>query len=63
MKIRLILSILTFAWCGMGTSLNASESDKAIHVRVAAYNVEFGKNATPEEIGRMFKPYNLDIIG
>ena len=59
MKIRLILSILIFAWCGMGISLDASESDKAIHVRVAAYNVEFGKNASPEEIGRMFKPYNL----
>ena len=63
MKIRLILSILIFAWCGMGISLDASESDKEIHVRVAAYNVEFGKNASPEEIGRMFKPYNLDIIG
>ena len=33
------------------------------NVRVASYNVEFGKNASPEEIGRMFKPYNLDIIG
>jgi endonuclease/exonuclease/phosphatase family metal-dependent hydrolase len=32
-------------------------------VRVAAYNVEFGKNASPEEIGKMFKPYDLDIIG
>ena len=63
MKIRIILSILIFAWCGMGISLDASESDKAIYVRVAAYNVEFGKNASPEEIGRMFKPYNLDIIG
>ena len=63
MKIRLILSIMTFAWCGAGVSLDASESGKEIHVRVAAYNVEFGKNASPEEIGRMFKPYNLDIIG
>ena len=41
---------------------NAGE-DKPITVRVAAYNVEFGKSATPEEIGEMFKPYNLDIIG
>ena len=54
MKIRLILSILIFAWCGMGISLDASESGKEIHVRVAAYNVQFGKNATPEEIRRMF---------
>ena len=63
MKIRLILSILIFAWCGARIQIDASESDKEIHVRVAAYNVEFGKNASPEEIGRMFKPYNLDIIG
>ena len=63
MKIRLILSILNFAWCGAGIRIDASESDKVINVRVAAYNVEFGKNASPEEIGRMFKPYNLDIIG
>ena len=63
MKIRCILSILIFAWCGTELRIDASESDKSIHVRVAAYNVEFGKNATPEEIGKMFKPYNLDIIG
>ena len=42
--------------------MDAAESNN-IHVRVAAYNVEFGKNASPEEIGKMFKPYNLDIIG
>ena len=42
--------------------MDASESNN-IHVRVAAYNVECGKNASPEEIGKMFKPYNFDIIG
>ena len=47
----------------VGVSLGAPESDKSIHVRVAAYNVEFGKNATPEQIGEMFKPYNLEMIG
>ena len=47
----------------MGVSLGESDSDKPVHVRVAAYNVEFGKNASPEEIGKMFKPYDLDIIG
>ncbi len=31
--------------------------------RVATYNVEYGENATPEEIGAMFKPFQLDIIG
>lgn len=32
-------------------------------VRVASYNVEFSRSATPEQIGEMFIPYNLDIIG
>ena len=40
-----------------------AELAEPISVRVAAYNVEFGKNASPEEIGKMFKPYNFDIIG
>ena len=46
-----------------GVSLGRLDSDKTLHVRVAAYNVELGKNASPEEIGKMFKPYDLDIIG
>ena len=63
MRIVSALSIIvSFLWM-VGASMGAPESDKPIHVRVAAYNVEFGKNATPEEIGRMFKSYNLDIIG
>ena len=45
------------------SSLFSANSKESISVRVAAYNVEFGKNASPEEIGKMFKPYNLDIIG
>ena len=47
----------------MGVSLDASDTDKTVRVRVAAYNVEFGKNASPEEIGKMFRPYDLDVIG
>ncbi|MBT8045101.1 MAG: endonuclease/exonuclease/phosphatase family protein [Verrucomicrobiae bacterium] len=49
--------------CGATLCLTASEPDKPITIRVAAYNVEFGKSATPEQIGEMFKPYKLDIIG
>lgn len=36
---------------------------KPITVRVASYNVEFGRSTTPEKVGEMFKKYNLDIIG
>ena len=63
MRIGTTLSIVASTLWGIGTGMGASESNNDIHVRVAAYNVEFGKNATPEEIGKMFKPYNLDIIG
>jgi maltose 6'-phosphate phosphatase len=63
MRIVSALSIIVSSLWMVGASMGAPESDKAIHVRVAAYNVEFGKNASPEEIGSMFKPYNLDIIG
>jgi maltose 6'-phosphate phosphatase len=40
-----------------------NQSNTPIAVRVASYNVEFGKSATPEQIGEMFKPFKLDIIG
>tara|TARA_B100000676_G_scaffold270274_1_gene286852 strand:+ start:1383 stop:2204 length:822 start_codon:yes stop_codon:yes gene_type:complete len=58
-----ILFAITLSGLLAVSSLFAANSKGSIHVRVAAYNVEFGKNTTPEEIGRMFKPYDLDIIG
>ena len=41
----------------------ANESQGSILSSGCRLQCEFGKNATPEEIGKMFKPYNLDIIG
>ena len=49
--------------CGATLCLAASEADKPITIRVAAYNVEYGESTTPEQVGEMFKAYNLDIIG
>jgi len=49
--------------CVWGTSLVAYAGAEAVSLRVADYNVEFGKNASAEQIGEMFKPYDLDIIG
>jgi maltose 6'-phosphate phosphatase len=56
--VSLVVACLCEAVC-----LAEPAPDKAIPVRVASYNVEFGKSATPEQIGEMFKPYKLDIIG
>ena len=58
-----LLSLIGTCLCGATLCLAAPVPDKPITVRVASYNVEFGKSATPEQIGEMFKPYKLDIIG
>jgi len=63
MTTNILLSLVVTCLCGVTLCLAAAERDKSISVRVASYNVEFGKSATPEEIGEMFKPYKLDIIG
>ena len=44
-------------------SLNAKIQERPITVRVASYNVEFGRSTTPEQVGEMFKKYKLDVIG
>lgn len=59
---KLFIPILTIL-CTLGDHHVAQAAEETVHVRVASYNVEFGKNASPEEIGEMFKPYRLDIIG
>ena len=59
-KVSLILASLFYA---VGVCVAGPAHDQPVTVRVAAYNVEFSRSATPEQIGGMFKPYNLDIIG
>jgi len=57
-----ISAILLFS-CGQSKSGNKEEAQEgAIQFKVAAYNVEVSKSATPEEIGEAFKPYDLDFI-
>ena len=56
-------SLVVACVCGATLCLAAPTHDKPVAVRVASYNVEFGKSTTPEQIGEMFKPYKLDIIG
>ena len=63
MRIVSALSIIVSSLWMVEVSLGAPDSDNLVRVRVAAYNVEFGENATPEQIGEMFKPYNLGMIG
>ena len=63
MRVVSALSILVSSLWLVGVALGEPESDKLIPVRVAAYNVEFARSTNPEQVGKMFKPYELDIIG
>ena len=63
MRVIKLLSLVVACLCGVTSGLAAPAPDTSVVVRVAAYNVEFGKSTTPEQVGEMFKPYNLDIIG
>ncbi len=47
---------------GDGAAQVTAEDDGATRIRMLAYNVEFGKNATAEQIAEALKPLNLDII-
>ena len=40
-----------------------SAAGNSAFIRIASYNVEFSKSTTPEQVGKMFKPFKLDLIG
>jgi len=60
-----ILGVTASAIFLIGTvcSTRAAGAEEAPRVRVAAYNVQFGKWCTPEQVGEMFKEYDFDVIG
>lgn len=59
--ILVIIAILSFS-CGNKSVHNPHKEEKTIQVKVAAYNVEFSKNASAIEIGKALKGYNFDVI-
>ncbi|MEE3367740.1 MAG: endonuclease/exonuclease/phosphatase family protein [Planctomycetota bacterium] len=62
-RTRLVIVLLGGCMLGYTTRCRADQVSHAGEVRLAAYNVLFGNWAEPEQIGEMFKPYRLDIIG
>jgi endonuclease/exonuclease/phosphatase family metal-dependent hydrolase len=40
----------------------AGNEPEKVRLRFVAYNVEFGKNATADEIGKMLKPWKPDVV-
>ena len=63
MKVIHLIPFAATYLCVATLCLADSEPENPITIRVASYNVEFSRSATPEQIGEIFKPYNLDIIG
>ncbi|MFT5883502.1 MAG: maltose 6'-phosphate phosphatase [Crocinitomicaceae bacterium] len=53
-----IVHLATYLIFGLLCSVEAGESV----LRVAAYNVEFSKNATPQQMGEMLKSYDFDVV-
>ncbi len=63
MKTVTSLCLVVTCLCSTKCCLGDPAADTPITVRVASYNVVFGSMTTPEQLGEMFKPYHLDIIG
>lgn len=59
-----MLWLFAFVLVGLSRHVMAEIADptKPISFRMVAYNVEFGKNATAEEIGKMLEFYQPDIV-
>lgn len=60
----LFLVLMTFLACSCGNKLSQKQhqKDDAIQLKVAAYNVEFSKNASALVIGEALKGYNFDVV-
>lgn len=59
-RLRRLLQSLLLTWATISA---AAAEDDPVTLRVAAYNVKTSKGVNPEQIGEMFKPFKLDIIG
>ena len=57
----IIVAFLAFS-CGEKSSREQVQEEHATQIKVAAYNVEFSKNASATEIGEALKSYDFDVI-
>ncbi len=58
----LLTGIFLFFSCSNKTSNKKENQGNLIQIKIAAYNVEYSKNATAAEIGEALKPYNFDVV-
>lgn len=55
------LLFLTFS-CGSKSIKKEVKQEKATRIKLAAYNVEYSKNASASQIGEELKKYNFDVV-
>lgn len=48
--------------CQPKTNSEVAYAAETSFIKVAAYNVEYSKNASAEEIGKAFKPFDFDVV-
>jgi len=57
-----IISVITLIACQPKPTAEEATSAETIFLKVAAYNVEYSKNASAEEIGEAFRPFDFDVV-
>ncbi len=63
MKLSVLsVCLLLLFSCNNKSSQEKEAGEDATHLKIAAYNVEYSKNATGTEIGEALKPYNFDVV-
>ncbi len=56
-----LVAFLVFS-CGNKTTQKQIKKENATQIKIAAYNVEFSKNASATEIGEALKGYDFDVV-
>jgi len=58
----IFIGFLLLFSCNSNPSGKNLKTESPFQIKVAAYNVEYGKNATAAEIGEALKPYQFDVV-
>ncbi len=57
----IFIFLLIFS-CSNTTSNKKSNSSNSVQLKIAAWNVEYSKNASAAEIGEALKPFDFDVV-
>ncbi len=58
----LFLLLVIFLFLSCTNSNSNKKTENLTQIKVAAYNVEYSKNASATEIGKALKSYNFDVV-